>query len=85
MKITVRKSTKAEPKLLIRDIPVGCVFRIIEDECDSSGPTALKLDKDKFILLTHSWGNNWFVVGQSCWDNYPTKILGELTEIILEK
>jgi len=83
MKVTVRNREPEVKKTLIKDVPVGYVFKILED--DDFGPTALKLEENKFILLTNSYGGGWFVIGESCWDDYSVKILGELTEITVEE
>jgi len=85
MKITVRKKEPEVKRTLIKDVPIGYVFKILEDEYNDSGPTALKLGEGKFILLTYSFGDEWLVVGESCWNDYLVRIIGELTEIIVEE
>ena len=86
MKITIKGNEKVEPKITIEDVEPGYVFEIF-----NSGPTtggkvkALKLEDGEAILLTYSSGCDWFeILDDESWDNSPVKILGKLTEIVVD-
>jgi len=80
MKITVRKKEPEVKQAFIKNVPVGHVFEV-------DGVTALKLTREKVALFTFPSGSDWFEImtPDSCWSDMPVKILGKLTEIILEK
>ena len=83
MKVTVRPKPKEEVDLRISDIKPGYVFKIYQGD-NYPGPLALKLKNDKFALLTWGDGANWFVMDDGSWGNPSVKILGKLTEIIVQ-
>lgn len=71
--------------MFIEDVPVGYVFEISDGRYENSGVTGLKLHKNSFVLLQHSYGTDWFEIGESCWDDYSVRIIGKLTEIIVQQ
>lgn len=81
MKITVKNKEPEVKQVFIKDVPVGYVFEIYN--AWNNTLKALKLCGGKIILLTYSSGDDWFTLGQSCWEKYPVKILGKLSEIIV--
>ncbi len=85
MKITV-KSRPKQCDIPFDEIPIGYVY---VSRCHD-GPIMLKLKDNEAVLLTYSDDenknkNNWFKVAEG-YKNLPaTKILGKLTEIIVEE
>lgn len=85
MKITVEKKEPKVKQMFIKDVPIGYVFEILDSEYGNGGVTGLKLHKNRFILLQHGYGTDWFEIGESCWDDYSVRIIGKLTEIIVQQ
>jgi len=84
MKITVRKKEPEVKQLFIKDVPVGYVFEILDS--GAGYVKALKLWDEKAVLLKYSAGNDWFeLLDNESWSDSPVRILGELTEIIVQQ
>ena len=81
MKVTVKSKQKENMNVPFDEIPVGYVY-IAERH---NGPTALKLCDEEAVLLTH-WNNDvWFEMAGGFKGQPAYKILGKLTEIIVEE
>ena len=85
MKITIKKNKPEVKQVYIKDVPVGYVFKILNYKNNDKGPTALKLCADRFVVLSYTSGYSWFIIGDAGWKDYTVKILGELTEIVVEE
>lgn len=84
MKITVRKKEPEIKQVFIKDVPIGYVFEILDS--DANYIKALKLWNEKVVLLKYSTGHDWFELKSgSAWKDSPIRILGKLTEIIVEE
>ena len=86
MKITIKENKKVESKITIKDIEPGYVFEILESgSVTHDYVKALKLENDEVVLLTYCSGRNWLEIREDeTWENSPVKILGKLTEIIVD-
>ena len=84
MEITVRKSKKTSD-LYIEDVEPGYVFEILDSGFWAERKVkALKL-RDSIVLLKYSAGNDWLeLLDDDSWERSKVKILGKLTEIIVE-
>ena len=81
MKITIKPEPKKENHEIPFDkIPVGYVYEVLVN-----GPTMLKLKKNEAVLLNYSSGDNWFKIADGHKGIPAYKILGKLTEIIVEE
>lgn len=82
MKITVKPKPEPEQcEILFDDIPVGYVY--IAN--DSDGPTVLKLRNNEAVLLINYDNDRWFKLAKGYKGLPAYKILGKLTEIIVEE
>ena len=80
MEITVRKKESEKTKSTIADVKPGYVFKIMR------GPIALKLGAGDVVLLKFTNGGDWFGVwDERSWKDSSVKILGRLSEIIVEE
>ena len=86
MKITIKGNEKVEPKITVEDVEPGYVFEILNSGPLSGGCVqALKLKHDKVVLLNFSDGSDWFeIFDDKSWINSPVKILGKVTEIVVD-
>jgi len=86
MKITIKENEKVEPKITIEDVKPGYVFEILESGLtETKKVKALKLLNNEVVLLQFSSGNDWFeLLDGKSWVDSPVKILGELTEIVVD-
>ena len=81
MKITIKEKTKVEPTIIAENVKPGYVFQYIGEK----ELTALKLRDNKIVMLKFSDGDDWFMLkDNTSWNNTPVKILGKLTEIVVE-
>jgi len=81
MKVTVKpKQAEKRQEIPFDEIPVGCVY-VVEF---SDGPTALKLKDKQAVLLSHHNSEDWFEIANGLKGQPATKILGKLTEVIVE-
>jgi len=84
MKITIKNKVKAEPVITSQDVKSGYVFEIL-DSGVFGHVKALKLVNGKSALLVFSNGADWFELkDDTSWKDSPVKILGKLTEIIVD-
>lgn len=84
MKITVKEKQEEKGKVTaFNDIPVGYVYIVT---C-KGGPVALKLRDNKAVLLTYGceYNPDWFTLAVGFEGRPAHKILGKLTEIIVEE
>jgi len=81
MKVTVKpKQTEKRQEIPFDEIPVGYVYVAKY----SGGPIALKLKDKQAVLLSHGSSEDWFYVAEGFKDEPAYKILGKLTEVIVE-
>ena len=81
MKVTiVPKEKEDNEEIPFDEIPVGTVY-IAESK---AGPMALKLEDGEAALLTFN-NDDWFVLADGHKGTPAYKILGKLTEIIVEE
>lgn len=84
MKITIKKNKPEIKGICIDDVKPGYVFEI--GVGGNYYVKALKLHNDKVALLTYSAGKDWFeMCNNTDWKDYPIRILGKLTEIVVEE
>jgi len=84
MKITVKNKEPEVKQVFIKDVPVGYVFEILDS--GAGYVKALKLWDEKAVLLRYSAGDDWFELKcKTAWEDSPVRILGKLTEIIVER
>ena len=83
MKVTVKSKQKEDMSVPFDKIPVGYVYIAGR----YNGPLALKLENNGATLLTYNsdGSNNWFDMADGYKDVPAYKILGRLTEIIVEE
>ena len=81
MKITVKSERKENMNVPFDEIPVGHVY-IAEYR---GGPVALKLCNGEAVLLTHWDDGAWFCMAAGFKGTPAYKVLGRLTEIIVEE
>ena len=86
MKITIKENVQIEEGTKINDVEPGYVFEILNSGPFSGGCVqALKLKHDKAVLLNFSDGSDWFeIFDDKSWINSPVKILGKVTEIVVD-
>ena len=81
MKITIKpKQKEGNQRIPFNMIPTGYVYTI-----HSGGPVMLKLSGDVAVLLCHNSGNDCFAGIYDFSIASAYKILGKLTEIVVEK
>lgn len=84
MKITIKKKESEVKQVFVKDVPPGYIFEITAS--GSRLVKALKLLSNKYVLLTYSSGMDWFEINdEMSWKDTPVRILGKLTEIIVEE
>ena len=85
MRVTI-KGEKIEPVITVKDVKPGYVFEILDSGSKYNGYVkALKLQEREFVLLQYSSGNDWFeLCDKISWIGSPVKILGKLTEIVVD-
>jgi len=83
MKVTVKSKEKKESHgIPFDEIPVGYVYVALY----SDGPIALKLCDNEAVLLGYSDNDSdWFSIASGFKDEPASKILGKLTEIVIEE
>lgn len=75
----VKNEEQVVEKIKFDDLEPGIVFQI-DGEYGELGAIALKLEEDKYVMLTYSSGNDWFVLGDGSMveDCEITKVYGKL-------
>ena len=83
MKVTIKeKQEEKNQGVPFDEIPNGYIYVVGADD----GPIALKLGGNNAVLLSYSDKNiNWFVIADRYKGSPAYKILGKLTEIIVEE
>ena len=82
MKVTVKPKQTKEFKIPFDEIPVGSVY--VVRYCN--GPVALKLEDNEAVLLSYSGSDAAWLELATDYKGIPAyKILGKLTEIIVEE
>ena len=81
MKVTVKEKQNKNMNVPFDEIPVGCVYVVL----GKKGPIALKLMDNEAVLLTCYNNNNWFTMAHGIKGEPAYKVLGKLTEIIVEE
>jgi len=87
MKITVKNKKEEKKEIPFDEIPVGAVYVARFHD----GPIVLKLNDGEAVLLSHSDENeenelsDWFEIADGFKGEPATKILGKLTEIVVEE
>ena len=82
MKVTVKPKTQKEnQKVPFDEIPVGYVY--VAKYYD--GPITLKLCDNEAVLLFHQNDSGWFAIANGFKDLPAYKVLGKLTEVIVEE
>ena len=86
MKITIRKKEPKRKTITAADVKPGYVFEYCEDFSDSEGRVvALKLHNG-IVYLKFDDKKDWFKIrDDASWKNCSVKILGRLSEIIVEE
>ena len=84
MKVTVKEKQDKNREIPFDEIPVGYVYVAKY----SDGPVALKLNDNKAVLLCYENDNDdydWFKLAEGFKGEPAYKVLGKLTEIIVEE
>jgi hypothetical protein len=82
MKITIKPKQKREDHdVPFNAIPAGYVYVVSIGD----GPIALKLKHNEAVILNHSTGVDWFELAVGLKGDPACKILGKLTEIVVEE
>lgn len=81
MKVTVKEKQDVNKNVPFDEIPVGYVYVALY----KGGPTALKLSEEQAVLLCCTTDPDWFMLANGYKGNQAYKVLGKLTEIIVEE
>jgi len=82
MKVTVNPKEKQDNHdIPFDEIPVGYVYVALY----SDGPIALKLCNGEAMLLKYGNGDEWFTIADGYNGKPASKILGKLTEVVVEE
>ena len=86
MEITIKENVKTESIITNQDVEPGYVFEILDSgSLLDKKVKALKLMNEETVLLKYSSGNDWFELNDdNSWKDSPVKILGKLTEIVVD-
>lgn len=86
MKVTIKKNEPEVKPVYIGDVKTGYVFEFLNpNNLKKKGPSVLKLWSGKSVILTFANGDNWLDLHDGSMEYRPVKVLGKLTEIIVEE